>query len=435
MLTSGEVHFGYRIHREVARTRSAVVYRAERVADGVPVALKILTLPSIRRRLLEEGRLLQGLHHPHIVSVVEVLPDLPGLALEWVEGPTLARRLRDVDCFDPAEAERLFRGILAGVSAAHVQRIVHRDLKPANVLLEPTDEGLQPRIIDLGIARVEGEHRSLTISGDVLGTAGYMAPEQFEDPRSVDARADVFSLGVIFYEMLTGARPFTGVDLEELQRNICGGAYVPLDVLVPGVSPVIAKVITRSLIPDREKRASSCEVLRRILDDGVAWTTHLSPGDTIRGRYTVRERVDGGGVATIYRLEHDKLGTPFALKVVTNPTDPLHQARLMAEGRIQAAIQHPNILRVVDMVDVRGVTGLVMEYIGGGLAATPAGERPAPRGGSGSALPGRPSGDGGGARAGHRAPRSQAGQRPAPAHLRGPRPQDRRLRPRPAPPR
>lgn len=205
---------GYRIVREVGRGGMGIVYEAEQLALGRRVALKVL-IPgpgASPERFLREAQLLAKVASPHVVAVHDfmVLPDgSPVLVMEWVEGSDLRKVMKERGGpLGEAEALPWMRQTCEGMLAAAEQGIIHRDLKPHNILIDAKGRA---RVADFGLAR--GPHapdeRSLT-RGGAMGTAYYMAPEQAENPRGVDTRADVYSFGATFYHALTGAPPFDG---------------------------------------------------------------------------------------------------------------------------------------------------------------------------------------------------------------------------------
>ncbi len=185
-------------------------------SNGEVCALKLLELPSeaARLRFVREADLQAALVHPHIVRVLGQLQvgATPGLLLELVEGAPLSsvlgsRRLTR------REALGVFHGILLAIAWAHREGTVHRDLKPANTLLQLVAGGVVARVTDFGLAKSVAQADSrLTAMGAALGTPEYMAPEQLADAAAVDLRADVFSLGAILFELLTGGPPWQGAD-------------------------------------------------------------------------------------------------------------------------------------------------------------------------------------------------------------------------------
>jgi len=249
---------------------TAIVYKVRHVKLGTLHALKVLTLfsPSIQRRMLQEGRVQAGLQHKNVVSVYDVLDvnGAPGLLMQIVEGDSLEDLLRKHRP-DLPEAIALFRGIVEGVKVAHDRGLVHRDLKPANVLLARTPRGLVPRVTDFGIAKVtSGLGTGRTRTGVTMGTPRYMAPEQIRDAATVDARADIFSLGCILYELVTGHVAFPQDDLLTLYNAVCEGNYRPPARWLPGIPPNIEETIVACLTVDRDERVGDCRTLLELLD-------------------------------------------------------------------------------------------------------------------------------------------------------------------------
>jgi hypothetical protein len=262
----------YVIEAELGRGGMAVVYRVRHARLGSLHALKVLTISSagLQRRLLQEGQAQATLRHPHVVSVTDVIDvhGQPGLVMEYVEGPTLEAWLDDHRP-DLAESERIFRAILSAVEAAHAAGLVHRDLKPANVLLAPASGGLIPKVADFGLAKaVEEDHsgHQATRSGVAMGTPRYMAPEQVRDARRVDRRADVFSLGCILYELVTGEAAFEGPDVLSVFNRVCAGDFRAPEALVPDLPPAVLTAIRGCLVVDAERRIPDCATLRAVLE-------------------------------------------------------------------------------------------------------------------------------------------------------------------------
>ncbi len=203
----------YVVDDVIGRGGMAVVYRVRHSKLGTWHALKVLARrdSGLEHRLVREGRTQARLEHPNVVPVTDLLDigGVPGLVLPLVEGPSLALLLSR---YRPSEADALtlFAGIVAGVAHAHRRAIIHRDLKPTNVLLAVSEEGVRPRVVDFGLAKAAGIGRKsvLTQQGTALGTPAYAAPEQLRDASSADHRADVWSLGCVLYELLSGEQAF-----------------------------------------------------------------------------------------------------------------------------------------------------------------------------------------------------------------------------------
>jgi alpha-tubulin suppressor-like RCC1 family protein len=221
----------YEIIRELGRGGTAVVYLARERATGDEVAIKLVRAQfaedeEATARLAREARFVTQLHHPNVVPVREVL-DLGdagvALVMSHVPGRTLRQILRDDGALPPDRVMRLLRDVASALGAAHAIGIVHRDVKPENVFVGDDDHAV---LADFGIARsMSPEAQQLTMHGVAIGTPAYMAPEQI-DGHELDARADIYSLGLLGWEMLTGRRPFAG---EALYSVLYHQKHVQLD--------------------------------------------------------------------------------------------------------------------------------------------------------------------------------------------------------------
>src|ERR1700690_4162740 len=189
----------------------ATVYRARDRTTGNVVALKLLGALAERERFVREAEMLARLDHPNIVRYVahgELEDGVAFLAMEWLEGENLAARLKR-ESLSVEDALVLCVRIGRALGHAHARGIVHRDVKPSNVMLPANGTLEDVRVLDFGIAR-HAVRRDLTQTGMLVGTPGYMAPEQARGSRDVDARADVFALGCLIYKSITQRAPFAG---------------------------------------------------------------------------------------------------------------------------------------------------------------------------------------------------------------------------------
>jgi serine/threonine-protein kinase len=203
----------YRIKERMGAGASGVIYEAERIRDGLPVALKLLRVAAAHEaiasdRLRREAEALGLAWHPNVVEVIDHghLPDGTAfLVMELLRGESLAVRLRKGP-LTPEQLMPIAVQVCDAIGAVHAAGIVHRDLKPANIFITPIDGGERVKLLDFGIARVEWEETRITNMGAPLGTPGYMSPEQ-EAGGTIDARSDVFALGAVLYECLVGEPP------------------------------------------------------------------------------------------------------------------------------------------------------------------------------------------------------------------------------------
>jgi eukaryotic-like serine/threonine-protein kinase len=262
----------YRVLAPLGRGGMGEVYRAEDLRLQRHVALKVLPPDGLaddqkRRRFLQEARAASALNDPHIVTVHDIFTadGTDFLVMELVNGRTL-RQI--VDAGPVAIADVLGWGaqIADGLAVAHAAGIVHRDLKPGNVML--TDRGVV-KILDFGIAKVRPTDVSeptagLTLAGDVIGTVDYMSPEQARGDE-IDHRSDIFSLGAVLYELLTGRRPFSGEHIVAVLHKILYGLPTPLRDLRPEVPPDVEAIVASALARDRDQRYQTMEQLATAL--------------------------------------------------------------------------------------------------------------------------------------------------------------------------
>jgi serine/threonine protein kinase len=255
----------------------ARVYEAQHQRLGIPVALKFLhprlaRFPALVERFLQEARIVARIRSPRVVQVLDVDQDehgLPFLVLEHLAGSTLRARA------DAAPERRLPVGealllasqLCEGLEAVHAAGIVHRDLKPDNVMILVGPSGA-PRVelLDFGIALPEAAAQGRgEAAGAVLGTPEYMAPEQLSSADGVDLRADLFSVGVLIYEMLAGRLPAFGEAPAAIAARHRDGRIPRLDQLVPAIAPELVAVIHRAMAPRAEDRFASASALREAI--------------------------------------------------------------------------------------------------------------------------------------------------------------------------
>src|SRR5436305_12943911 len=203
----------YVVQHRIARGGMASVYLATDTRLDRPVAIKVMHPgyaddPDFIARFNREARAAAGLNSPDVVSVYDQGSDdgHPFLVMEYVPGATLRTVLRERGRLSPAEALAVMDHVLAALAAAHATGLVHRDVKPENVLVTPDG---RVKVADFGLARAAAGATVTAATGPLIGTASYLAPEQVNDGIS-DARSDVYAAGVLLFELLTGAAPFTG---------------------------------------------------------------------------------------------------------------------------------------------------------------------------------------------------------------------------------
>ena len=253
----------YELHDRIGTGGAAVVHKAHDKRLDRTVAVKVLrdelaTDPEFVERFEREARAAARINHPNVVAVHDygAYGDTAFIAMEYVDGESLKDRLRRVGRFSTDEALRIARGILAGLSVAHAGGLVHRDVKPQNVLLGRDGT---VKLVDFGIAQTAAL-AGLTQTGMAVGTAAYMAPEQVRGAATGPA-TDVYAVGCVLYEMLTGRPPFDGVTPIEVALHHLNDAPKMLSELVEDVPPEIETAVMRALAKDPAERFPSAEAM------------------------------------------------------------------------------------------------------------------------------------------------------------------------------
>jgi serine/threonine protein kinase len=257
----------YEIVGELGKGAMGVVYKALDPTIGRTVALKTMRLDvhgleaeEMLMRFRNEARAAGALHHPNIITIYDAgeIGGLFYMAMQFIQGQTLHRVMMDRRVLPPEEILDISRQVCAGLDAAHAQKVIHRDIKPANIMIEPDGTA---KVMDFGIAKAGG---GMTSAGQVLGTPNYMSPEQVKG-KELDGRSDLFSYGVILYEMVTGEKPFTGQNVTTIIYKIINENPIPpceLDVTIhPGLSGVITKALAKN--PD-DRFQSGAELVRNL---------------------------------------------------------------------------------------------------------------------------------------------------------------------------
>jgi serine/threonine-protein kinase len=282
----------YQMEALLGKGGMGAVYQARHILLGDRVAIKVLP-PEVRsnaewlRRFRREGQAARRFRHQNAVTVYDLRTAADGtiyMVMEYVEGHTLDAEIKKRGRFIPREALEIMTPIMSVLDTAHAMGVVHRDLKPENIMVgNPTGNGAPViKLLDLGIAKMReiagvdtAGNTALTTAGQVLGTPYYMSPEQWgEIPRDcnqeIDGRADIYSLGLVFYEMIAGRRCFTGNTLLELRREHISTKPKPLIEVVPNVPKAFSDAIERATAKDRGDRQATAAVLAQELSSSLA---------------------------------------------------------------------------------------------------------------------------------------------------------------------
>ncbi len=280
----------YQIQAELGRGAMGVVYRAHDPAIGRTIAIKTIRLTTTSRaeerannleRLRREAQLAGRLSHPGIVTVFDIFEegDTAYICMEYVEGPTLENLLAARQPFSQSTVLDILRQAAEALDYAHSRGVVHRDIKPANLMLH---ENRLVKIADFGIGKVVSEET--TMSGNMLGTPSYMSPEQVQS-KPVGGRSDQFSLAVIAYELLTGAKPFNGYSLASVVYKVCNDPPPAVQLSNSSLPAELDAVFHRALAKDPAMRYPNASqfvaALTTVLQAAPEWTpivrTHAKP--------------------------------------------------------------------------------------------------------------------------------------------------------------
>jgi eukaryotic-like serine/threonine-protein kinase len=311
----------YQIEAMLGKGGMGAVYRARHIMLGDRVAIKILP-PEMRnnaewlRRFRREGQAARRFRHPNAVTVYDLRTASDGtiyLVMEYVEGHTLDAELKARGRFTPVEAFEVLEPIMSVLNAAHAMGVVHRDLKPENIMLGKATTGGEPvvKLLDLGIAKLRevagldgGGGTALTLAGQMLGTPYYMSPEQWgelphDGNSEIDGRADIYSLGLVLYEMIAGRKPHAGLTLQELRREHVHVTPPPLDQLDPEVPKDFSETVARAMAKDRGERPATAGELAANLRTALGTLISSSPRSSRVAFGTIDQSKGDGSEQTV----------------------------------------------------------------------------------------------------------------------------------------
>ena len=344
----------YQIESLLGKGGMGAVYLARHILLGDRVAIKILP-PEVRsnaewlRRFRREGQAARRFRHANAVTVYDLRTAADGtiyMVMEYVEGHTLDAELKQRGRFTPGEALEILEPIMSVLNTAHAMGVVHRDLKPENIMIGKAQKnGEAPiKLLDLGIAKmreIAGVESSgtteLTMAGQVLGTPYYMSPEQWgeisrDGNPEIDGRTDIYSLGLVAYQMISGQRPYAATTLHELRREHIAVKPPPLVEKIPNVPPAFSAAIDRAIAKDRGDRQATAGELAAQLRAGLSDSTSQIPSGKIypdipqagsanlhtQGSHGGRTTKSDVNAATIVTVE----AVPTSPPAVSRPVEP-----------------------------------------------------------------------------------------------------------------
>src|SRR6266581_4143561 len=254
---AGQSLGGYQLEEEIGHGSMGVVYRGKQIALGREVAIKVLPQSlakdvSYVARFIREAHIVAGLNHPNIVQIYDAGQQngLLYFVMEYVQGPTIGSLLRLDGTIPQHVAAEYAAQIAEALDVAYSERnVIHRDIKPENLML---DRWGKMKVMDFGLARALGQQK-ITVAKTLVGSLYYSSPEQIWG-QELDNRSDIYALGVVLYEMVTGYRPFTGRILSELTQAIIGRPLRPPSTLNTALSLDLERIILIAMARDRNRR-------------------------------------------------------------------------------------------------------------------------------------------------------------------------------------
>ncbi|MDY7032572.1 MAG: serine/threonine-protein kinase [Thermodesulfobacteriota bacterium] len=264
----------YIIHEEIGRGAMGIVYKALDPNINRTVVIKTIRFDqlcetdqreNLKKRFFAEAEAAGRLSHPHIVTIYDAGKESGHsyIVMEYIEGIDLTSYCRKENLMDIREVIRLIADVCDALDYAHTNRIIHRDIKPANIMIQ---KDRRVKVMDFGIAKLPSSH--LTQTGTVIGTPSYMSPEQIHG-EDLDGRSDMFSIGIVLYELLTGEKPFKGENVSTVTFQITEGEYTPPQEINPEIPAEYVNIMNKVLRKRREERYQTAgelaEDLRRVL--------------------------------------------------------------------------------------------------------------------------------------------------------------------------
>ncbi|HEX8028267.1 MAG TPA: serine/threonine-protein kinase [Vicinamibacterales bacterium] len=357
------------------------VYRARRIRLGDDVALKVMQATpgapaEARERFLRESRACAQLHHPNIVGLLDFgfdTGDQPYMVMELLSGPSLREEIDLEAPMSPARVVSILDGVAAALQLAHDRGITHRDLKPANIVAHRYESGERVyKVIDFGLAAMKAtsDQTRLTDPALFLGTLAYAAPEQVKG-EDVTPQTDVYALGVIAYEMLTGRRPFDTSNQATLIARKLTESPADITTLQSGLPKEVDAVVLKALAVNPADRFGSVANFIEALTTAVGGTAAaigVPIENGLLSRYELGGLVAHGRLGSqVYRGTHRALGVPVAIRILKREDQPHWDAvrsRFLLEART-LQVSHPSLLQVRDFGEDERSVHLVTDMIEG----------------------------------------------------------------------
>jgi len=371
----------YEILKMLGEGGMGTVYKAkDRELDRL-VALKVIrpeyaNHPETIRRFKQELILARQITHRNVIRIFDlgIADSFKFITMDYVEGRDLSKILSDKGKFSVSDGCEIVRQICSGLEAAHSEGVVHRDLKPQNIMLDAQG---RVYLMDFGLAR-SMELVGMTRTGALIGTPTYMSPEQARGEKA-DVRTDVFALGVIFYELLTGKRPYKDEPMMATLVRRTKELATPPSQVDSSIPQPISDIVMKCLQIKTDLRYQSAEEILRDLNlilpaqsssgqsASMLGPQAFSSGSFFGPRYRIESLLGEGGMGKVYKAQDGELRRTVALKLVRPElaSDPSSMDRLKQEILLASKVSHKNILRIHDLGDVAGLKFISMAFVDG----------------------------------------------------------------------